>query len=679
MSATPRRQPSPAIPGTPQRATSANPVVLSPNRVVANKSEDISVVCRVRPLINDEAKSFAVKVAPPNTIEVVSGDNNNLHEFSFDHVLGPETTQSTVFEKIGRPVVDCVMDGFNATIFAYGQTSAGKTHTMVGTPQDPGIVFRFAQELFERIAASPPWLEYSVQTQYVEIYLEKVRDLLEDRSQKVGGGGLMRQNLQIREDPTRGVHIPDATTKYVCTAQELLDVCEMASSHRATSETLMNQVSSRSHSVLLLLVTQKDVNTGAVKTSKINLVDLAGSEAVKRSGAEGERLTEAQAINSSLSALGNVIHALTKNEKTTYVPYRDSKLTRLLQESLGGNAKTWLVVNVSPSSINSVESLSTLRFGQRAKSVKNKAVVNQMRSAQELEEALKRAEEIIAQQEATILLLRKGNHKTDSNQEEEEEQHSMGHLEEEKIQLEIKNRVLEERNFVLEAERDEARQGWEHSREEAALMESEYQKQIQDLKTRLESSLMRVAELELTQPATTTGTQLDPMLLTSSFNNTNNNNVGTGLSSSPLKNNNRPTNGPSEEVMKEPQIPTRPQVSPTTPKAQAYPTPQQQLEAQLSAKKLASELRLDQLVQVHRQLLRKYAHLELVVTEAKQALAVGDERVRVLTRELAAAQQNAAIWNNNNGGGGSVGGQRFARVAKVVRGGNASNISSATD
>ena len=593
---------------------------------VINKSDDIAVICRIRPPLVDESTTTTsgsnteiVQIIEPNGITI--GNDNGSYKFAFDAVLGPRSTQVDVFNRVGKNVVDCVLDGFNATVFAYGQTSAGKTHTMLGIPEDPGLIIRFAERLFERIENSPTWLEYSVQTQYVEIYLERVRDLLEERSVNPKQV-LVKQNLQIREDVLRGVHIPDATIKYMCNAQELLQVCEVARLNRATSETLMNQVSSRSHSVLLLFVTQKDLNTGSSKTSKINLVDLAGSEAVKRSGAEGDRLSEAQAINSSLSALGNVIHALT-SDKATYIPYRDSKLTRLLQESLGGNAKTWLIVNISPSVINVSETLSTLRFGQRAKSVKNRAVINQVRSVQELEEALRHAQEKIARQEEIITQL------SSSNNNREEDGSITEATSEKETTLQLENAELLEQVQKLTKERDEARVGWEKSQEAAAITESEARTEIIELRNRLEAALVKITDLE-------SSSAMNGLLL-----------VG-------------PTNPGS--------APPSPPSSPSSPSSSSASLRQKSLTTTATTpekKKLPSELRLDQLVQVHRQLLRKYATLELALAESKHAIAIGDERIRSLARELATMSVLSPDYRNASAGS--------SRVAKVLRGGGGKN------
>lgn len=419
-----------------------------------------------------------VNVNPPNAVSV---GNNDKTEFAFDHVLNQHITQVEMYEKSGKAVVECVLDGFNSTVLVYGQTNAGKTFTMSGTEENPGIIERFAKHLFASIASAPTTTEFSVQVSYVEIYLEHVRDLLEERRSQAAQ--MQKQNLQIRESAESGIHIPDATLIRVSTWQELLQVCETAKRNRATSETLMNQVSSRSHSVLLLTVGQR-LEGGMSKTSKVSLVDLAGSEQIKRTGAEGDRLAEAQAINTSLSALGNVIHALTTST-ATFIPYRDSKLTRLLQESLGGNAKTWLIINISPSRINSQETLSTLRFGQRAKSVKNNATVNAVKSSKELEAELKRAYERIAAQQEIIQSLRADQSNNGNAPITEQQQDN-----EEVIVLRHQMNELRVRLTQIIQERDLTQEGWEATRESLCNVASECEAKQMEI-DRLKHELMR--------------------------------------------------------------------------------------------------------------------------------------------------------------------------------------------
>ncbi|ETP32801.1 hypothetical protein F442_18568 [Phytophthora nicotianae P10297] len=292
------------------------------------------------------------------------------------------------------------MAGYNATIFAYGQTSSGKTYTMEGAnidhPELQGIIPRTATEIFNNVMNADENMEFIVKVSYIEIYMERIRDLLDPYKSKV--------NLQVREDAQRGIFVEGMTEMCVTSDEELLAAMRAGAANRAVAATGMNEGSSRSHSVFMVTLFQRNLENQATKAGKLYLVDLAGSEMVRKTGATGRQLEEAKTINKSLSALGMVINALTDSH-ITHVPYRDSKLTRVLQESLGGNSRTNLIINVSPSSFNASETISTLRFGMRAKSIKNKAVVNEQRSVAEYEALLAAAEKKIAKQQTYIIAL----------------------------------------------------------------------------------------------------------------------------------------------------------------------------------------------------------------------------------------------------------------------------------
>lgn len=332
-------------------------------------------------------------------IEVKTSDGSP-QKFTFDHVFGEDTDQKAVFESVALPVVQDIMDGYNATIFAYGQTSSGKTYTMEGAnidhPELQGIIPRTATEIFNNVMAADENMEFIVKVSYIEIYMERIRDLLDPYKSKV--------NLQVREDAQRGIFVEGMTEMCVTSDEELLAAMRAGAANRAVAATGMNEGSSRSHSVFMVTLFQRNLENQATKAGKLYLVDLAGSEMVRKTGATGRQLEEAKTINKSLSALGMVINALT-DQKVNHVPYRDSKLTRVLQESLGGNSRTNLIINVSPSSFNASETVSTLRFGMRAKSIKNKAVVNEQRSVAEYEALLAAAEKKIAKQQNQIIAL----------------------------------------------------------------------------------------------------------------------------------------------------------------------------------------------------------------------------------------------------------------------------------
>ncbi|CAE6504115.1 unnamed protein product [Rhizoctonia solani] len=282
-------------------------------------------------------------------------------------------------------IVKDVINGYNGTVFAYGQTGSGKTFTMMGADIDSeelkGIIPRITEQIFTSIVESDAHLEYLVKVSYMEIYLERIRDLLAPHN----------DNLQVHEEKNKGVYVKNLSDYYVSNAKEVYEIMRQGGQARAVTATNMNAESSRSHSIFLITIQQKNIETGAMKTGNLYLVDLAGSEKVGKTGASGQTLEEAKKINKSLSALGMVINALTDG-KSSHIPYRDSKLTRILQESLGGNSRTTLIINCSPSSYNEAETLSTLRFGMRAKSIKNTARVNAELSPAELKGLLKKAQ-----------------------------------------------------------------------------------------------------------------------------------------------------------------------------------------------------------------------------------------------------------------------------------------------
>ena len=254
-----------------------------------------------------------------------------------------------------------------------------------------GIIPRIVEQMFVSISRSPESIEYTVRVSYMEIYMEKIRDLLVPQN----------DNLPVHEEKSRGVYVKGLLEIYVSSVQEVYEVMRRGGAARATAATNMNQESSRSHSIFVITITQKDVQTGSAKSGQLFLVDLAGSEKVGKTGASGQTLEEAKKINKSLSALGMVINSLTDG-KSTHIPYRDSKLTRILQESLGGNSRTTLIINCSPSSFNDAETISTLRFGVRAKAIKNKAKINAELSPQELKQLLKKAQNQVTTYESYL-------------------------------------------------------------------------------------------------------------------------------------------------------------------------------------------------------------------------------------------------------------------------------------
>lgn len=367
---------------------------------------NVKVVCRFRP-----PNALELREAGGESIVQIDEDGTNVklrsqeamkgpeaQGFTFDRVFQMDTKQHEVFEFGVKDIVDDVMDGYNGTVFAYGMTGSGKSHTMMGPniddPEMKGIIPRITEQVFASIMTSPANLEYLVKVSYMEIYMERIRDLLSPEN----------DNLPVHEDKQRGVYVKNLSEFYVGNSAEVYEIMRQGGSARAVSSTNMNAESSRSHSIFVMTIQARNTETGTQKTGSLFLVDLAGSEKISKTGATGQTLEEAKKINKSLSALGMVINALTDG-KSSHVPYRDSKLTRILQESLGGNSRTTLIINCSPSPYNETETLSTLRFGMRAKSIKNKARVNAELSPAELKALLKKAQRDNANASAYIGLL----------------------------------------------------------------------------------------------------------------------------------------------------------------------------------------------------------------------------------------------------------------------------------
>jgi kinesin family protein 5 len=309
------------------------------------------------------------------TFQAPNAAHGETRLFQFDGTLSETSDQQSVYARVAAPIVADVMAGYNGTILAYGQTATGKTHTMVG-PGDlvrgdqRGLIPRALEDIFDRAERTRSEAKTTVALSYVQIYCERIFDLLEPET--------LPSNILVREDADRGVYIDGAAAVHVANVQDCLSLMERGNANRAVSSTEMNAHSSRSHAILILRVERKEFaaknsTQPVIRLSNLYLVDLAGSERVKKARVFGRHISELKAINLSLSALGNCIFALSKqsrqNQASYHVPYRDSKLTRLLQSSLGGNAKTALVVTVTPAASEAPETLQTLQFGQRAMQV----------------------------------------------------------------------------------------------------------------------------------------------------------------------------------------------------------------------------------------------------------------------------------------------------------------------
>ncbi|ESP04165.1 hypothetical protein LOTGIDRAFT_52745, partial [Lottia gigantea] len=282
-------------------------------------------------------------------------------KFAFDYVFGPHTSNQTVYEHTTKTILDGFLNGYNCSVFAYGATGAGKTHTMLGSADRPGVMFLTMIDLYDRIEALKEEKSIEVAVSYLEVYNEQIKDLL-----------LPKGMLPIRED-TNGVIVSGLSLHKPKTAEELLYMLQYGNENRSQHPTDANAESSRSHAVFQVYVRQKDrtANVSAeVKVAKMCLVDLAGSERATATANRGVRFREGANINRSLLALGNVINALAENKSKGHIPYRDSKLTRLLKDSLGGNCRTVMIAAVSPSSKTYDDTYNTLKYADRAKNIK---------------------------------------------------------------------------------------------------------------------------------------------------------------------------------------------------------------------------------------------------------------------------------------------------------------------
>ncbi|RDD41685.1 Kinesin-like protein KIF11 [Trichoplax sp. H2] len=388
--------------------------------------KNIQVAVRCRPLNSNEMKgnsSVAVECTKKE-VEVMQeiADKQTSKTFTFDKVFGPESSQIDVYKGVVAPTLDAVLMGYNCTVFAYGQTGTGKTYTMEGErdpnkhlswEEDPssGIIPRTLHQLFEKLTSQN--FEFSVRVSFVELYNEELFDLLSPSE-------IDHKKLRIFEDSARkgSVIIQGVEEIIVHTKDEVYGIMERGAARRQTASTLMNASSSRSHTIFSVTIHLKENTMEGdefLKTGKLNLVDLAGSENVGRSGAVDKRAREAGNINQSLLTLGRVITALV--ERTPHIPYRESKLTRLLQDSLGGRTKTSIIATISPASCNLDETLSTLDYAHRAKHITNRPEINQRLTKRALikeytEEIERLRKDLVASREKNGIYLSEENYRT---------------------------------------------------------------------------------------------------------------------------------------------------------------------------------------------------------------------------------------------------------------------------
>ncbi|KAG7036905.1 Kinesin-like protein KIN-5D [Cucurbita argyrosperma subsp. argyrosperma] len=368
----------------------------SSNKHDKEKGVNVQVIVRCRPLSDDEMRLHTpVVISCHESRREVSAIQTIANKqidrtFAFDKVFGPASQQRELYDLAVSPIVYEVLEGYNCTIFAYGQTGTGKTYTMEGGarkkngefPSDAGVIPRAVKQIFDILEAQNA--EYNMKVTFLELYNEEITDLLAPEETSKFIDDKSKKPIALMEDGKGGVFVRGLEEEMVCTANEIYKILERGSAKRRTAETLLNKQSSRSHSIFSITIHIKECTPEGeemIKCGKLNLVDLAGSENISRSGAREGRAREAGEINKSLLTLGRVINALV--EHSGHVPYRDSKLTRLLRDSLGGKTKTCIIATISPSIHCLEETLSTLDYAHRAKNIKNKPEINQkmMKSA----------------------------------------------------------------------------------------------------------------------------------------------------------------------------------------------------------------------------------------------------------------------------------------------------------
>uniref|UniRef100_A0A1J3K825 Kinesin-like protein n=1 Tax=Noccaea caerulescens TaxID=107243 RepID=A0A1J3K825_NOCCA len=361
------------------------------NEVIELKG-NIRVFCRCRPLNQAEITNGCASVvefdpSQENDLQILSNDSSKKH-FKFDHLFKAEDGQETVFAQT-KPIVTSVLDGYNVCIFAYGQTGTGKTFTMEGTPENRGVNYRTLEELFHCSESRSRLMKFELSVSMLEVYNEKIRDLLVENSNH------QPKKLEVKQSAEGTQEVPGLVEAQVYNTDEVWDLLKRGYGVRSVGSTAANEQSSRSHCLLRVTVKGQNLINGQRTRSHLWLVDLAGSERVGKVEVEGERLKESQFINKSLSALGDVISALAS--KTSHIPYRNSKLTHMLQNSLGGDCKTLMFVQISPSSTDVGETLCSLNFASRVRGIESgparkQADVSELLKLKQMAEKLKQEE-----------------------------------------------------------------------------------------------------------------------------------------------------------------------------------------------------------------------------------------------------------------------------------------------
>ncbi|KAH8339029.1 hypothetical protein KR074_000941 [Drosophila pseudoananassae] len=450
--------------------------------------ENVRVVVRCRPMDKNELSAGALgalSVDKINRAITVMKPNATGNEppktYYFDNVFDGASNQLDLYVDTARPIVDKVLEGYNGTILAYGQTGTGKTYTMSGNPDSPqtkGIIPNAFAHIFGHIAKAKENQKFLVRVSYMEIYNEEVRDLL---------GKDVGKSLEVKERPDIGVFVKDLSGYVVHNADDLENIMRLGNKNRAVGATKMNQESSRSHAIFSITVERSELGEGGaqhVRMGKLQLVDLAGSERQSKTQASGQRLKEATKINLSLSVLGNVISALVDG-KSTHIPYRNSKLTRLLQDSLGGNSKTVMCATISPADSNYMETISTLRYASRAKNIQNRMHINE----EPKDALLRHFQEEIARLRKQ---LEEGNSLEEEPQSSEEEEDTADDELEAPLEIELESSTVQ----AVEKKPKKKREKTDEEKEELAQRKNEHQREIEHAKTEQEQLRNKLVSLE---------------------------------------------------------------------------------------------------------------------------------------------------------------------------------------
>ena len=456
------------------------------------KSNAIYVAVRARPLNSREKglKSAVCISMSGNTTTITKhseGKEGDARQFTYDQSYWWDEAQDKVYNDLGKGTIEKAIEGFNGTVFAYGQTGSGKTYSMMGYNGD-GIIPRLNKDLMGAVKTArekDPSNEFLVTVSYLEIYNEVVKDLLNPSD----------KHLKIREHPDMGIYVEGLAELVVENEDSIAELIEQGNKVRAVAATQMNARSSRSHSCFTIKINQRkkeDLGNGQERTtklaSKLNLVDLAGSERAGKTGASGAQLKEGAAINKSLSALGNVISTLSSGKRGAHIPYRDSKLTRLLQESLGGNSRTVMIATISPAADNYEETMTTLKYAERAKKIENKAKRNEDVSQKVIRQLKEEIEELRRQLAAAAAA--GGSKKSSSFEDDEEEDEAYLAMEEKIANLErAKKETWEEKQKLSMAFQQEREKNLKNENYVRNVMQTVKQENVDLIKRALYISL----------------------------------------------------------------------------------------------------------------------------------------------------------------------------------------------